>query len=85
MKRSERVKLAGIAGALGFFLQIFFLVVNVRFIDQTNNTMLLEEDGFTGDTTYLALGANAETESTALDRATTDLARRIVERTVENW
>ena len=61
------------------------VVVNVRFIDQTNNTVLWEEDGFTGDTTYLALGANAETESTALDRATTDLARRIVERTVENW
>ncbi|MBI3021287.1 MAG: hypothetical protein HYY59_04740, partial [Candidatus Omnitrophica bacterium] len=46
---------------------------------------LWEEEGLTGDTTYFALGSNTETEAAALDRALTDLARRIVERTVENW
>lgn len=61
------------------------IVVNVRFIDQTTNTLMWQEDGFTGDTTYFTLGTNAESESTALDRAITDLARRIVERTVEDW
>jgi hypothetical protein len=61
------------------------LIVNLRFIDQTTNTVLWEEDGFTGDTTYFALGSNAESETSALDRAITDLARRIVERSVENW
>ncbi len=61
------------------------LVVNLRFIDQSTQTLLWEESGFTGDTTYFALGANAQSESQALDRAVTDLARRIVERTVENW
>ena len=61
------------------------IVVNLRFIDQTTNTLMWQEDNFTGDTTYFALGANAESETTALDRAITDLARRIVERTVENW
>ena len=61
------------------------LVVNLRFIDQTTQTLLWEEENFTGDTTYFALGANAESESSALNRAITDLAKRIVERTVENW
>ena len=61
------------------------VVVNLRFFDQQANTLLWEEPHFTGDTTYFALGVNAESESTALDRAITDLSRRIVERTVENW
>ncbi len=61
------------------------VVVNLRFFDQTTQTLLWEEPNYTGDTTYFALGSNAESESTALDRAITDLARRIVERTVENW
>lgn len=61
------------------------VVVNLRFVDQTTQTVLWEESRFTGDTTYFALGANAESESAALDRAITDLARRIVERSVEDW
>ena len=61
------------------------LVVNLRFIDQVNQTTVWEEERFTGDTTYFALGPNAESESQALSRAVTDLARRIVERSVENW
>ena len=61
------------------------LVVNLRFYNQTTKTLMWEESGFTGDTTYFALGANAESEASALDRAVTDLARRIVERSVENW
>ena len=61
------------------------LVVNVRFINQKTQETLWEEERLTGDTTYFALGVKAESESTALDRAVTDLARRIVEHTVENW
>jgi hypothetical protein len=61
------------------------VVVNVRLIDQSTQTVLWEEPNFTGDATYFALGTNAESETAALDRAITDLARRIVERTVENW
>jgi hypothetical protein len=61
------------------------VVVNLRFFDQATQTLLWEEGRFTGDTTYFALGANAESEATALDRAITDLAKRIVERTVEAW
>jgi hypothetical protein len=61
------------------------VVVNVRFVDQRTNAVLWEEPNFTGDTTYFAIGSKAESEAAALDRAMTDLARRIVERTVENW
>ena len=61
------------------------VVVNLRMMDQTNDMLLWEEGGFTGDTTYFALGASAESETAALDRAITDLARRIVERSVESW
>ncbi len=61
------------------------VVVTLRFFDQKTNARLWEEAGFTGDTTYFALGAKTESEATALNRAIIDLARRIVERTVENW
>lgn len=61
------------------------LFVNLKFIDQRTNTILWEESGFAGEATYFALGSNAESETAGLDRAITDLARRIVERTVEDW
>ena len=67
------------------------VIVNLRFFDQTvqragtPEVPLWEESGFTGDTTYFTLGANTESEADALNRAITDLARRIVERTVEDW
>jgi hypothetical protein len=61
------------------------LVVNLRFVDQTTQTVLWEESGFVGDTTYFTLGVKAESEDSALNRAITDLARRIVERSVEDW
>ena len=61
------------------------VVVNIRFFDQTTKTLMWEETRFTGDTTYFALGPNTESESQALTRAITDLARRIVERTIESW
>ena len=61
------------------------LVVDLALVDQRTNTLLWREARFTGDTTYFAIGPNVESEAGALDRAVTDLARRIVERTVENW
>ncbi len=61
------------------------LIVNLRFIDRKTNVLAWEESRFTGDTTYFARGARTESEAAALDRAITDLARRIVERSVENW
>ena len=61
------------------------VVVNLKFYDLQSGELLWEEPSFTGDTTYFATGRNAESGSGALERAITDLARRIVERTVEDW
>jgi len=61
------------------------LVVNLRFVDRTTNTTMWEEDRFAGDTTFFTLGPKTESETSALSRAITDLAKRIVERTVESW
>ena len=58
------------------------LIVNLKFVDQTTNTLIWDEENLTGDTTYLVA---SESESSALNRAFIDLARRIVERIVENW
>ena len=61
------------------------VVVNLKFYDLHTNQLEWEEQRFTGDTTYFALGASVESEGSALTRAITDTSRRIVERTVENW
>lgn len=61
------------------------LVVNLRFYDLHANSLMWEELGFMGDTTYFTQGPNAESETAALDRAVKDLARRVVERTIESW
>jgi len=73
------------------------VVVNLRFYDlrvaptegqapaEGGGWLMWEEERLTGDATYFALGPNAESEAKALDRATEDLARRVVERAVESW
>jgi len=43
------------------------------------------ESDFVGEATYFVSGPQAISEETAIKNAITDLARRIVERTIENW
>ncbi len=43
------------------------------------------ERSFVGDAEYFVSGSLAKSEEAAIDDAVLDLARRIVERTVENW
>lgn len=50
-----------------------------------NGKVIWEEKNFIGDTTYFLKGSLAKSEQQALDDAVTDLARRIVNRTIENW
>ena len=47
--------------------------------------LLWEEPEFIGDTTYFVTGSLSKTEVTAVDALVTDFARRVVERTIENW
>jgi len=60
------------------------LVVNIILKDREGN-IILKEEGFIGDTTYQLIGPLAKTEAIALDEAVKDLARRIVNRIVEEW
>ena len=59
--------------------------VNLIMLNQDQEINLWTEDGFTGEATYFLTGPLANTESTAVEEATEDLARRIVERTIEDW
>ncbi len=61
------------------------LVVNLSLYDTALNTLVWEEKGFTGDTTYFTSGTSAKSEESAVVEALSDLSRRIVERTVEQW
>ncbi|MDD2654750.1 MAG: LptE family protein [Candidatus Omnitrophica bacterium] len=61
------------------------IVVNLTMIDKARGEVLWQENNFTGDTTYFTTGSLAKSEDAAIKDALNDLARRIVERTVEQW
>jgi hypothetical protein len=43
------------------------------------------EPNFVGEATYFVTGPSAKSEESAVEEAVVDLARRIVERTIEDW
>ncbi len=63
--------------------------VDISLWDKKTDTLIWEEKGFTGDTTYYTSFAVGNVVKKSDDAATTDavadLARRIVERAVEQW
>lgn len=61
------------------------LLVNLALWDIKANKLVWEEKNFTGDTTFFVTGTQAKSEGQAVNDALADLARRIVERTVEEW
>ena len=61
------------------------VVVSLVMKDRRHDAVLWREPRFAGTATYFVAGPLAATESAALEEATLDLARRIVERTVEDW
>ena len=61
------------------------IVVNIRLEDVYNNELMWEEIGFIGESTYRTTGRFVTSEGTARNKAIEDLARRIVERTIEGW
>lgn len=61
------------------------LVVDMEMVDTKSATTLWTEKGFTGEFNYRTTGGLAMTESSAIVEAEIDLARRIVERTIEAW
>ncbi len=61
------------------------LVCDIVLEGTRDSEVLFEEKNITGDATYFTTGALQKTETTALTDAIQDLARRIVNRIVENW
>lgn len=61
------------------------LIVNVALRDMNKDELIWEENGFVGYSEFFTTGSLAKSEDAAIDEAVEDLARRIVERTVEDW
>ena len=61
------------------------MVVNIGLWDNLENRQLWKEDGFTGETSYFTTGNQTKSEAQAINDSISDLARRIVERAVEEW
>jgi len=61
-------------------ITVSFELLNVR-----NEKNSWTEPGFVGEATYFVTGPEASSEESAVDAAILDLARRIIERTIEDW
>lgn len=64
------------------------LVVNISLWDKKENKLAWEENRFTGDSTYFTsftISGAPKSDDAAINDAISDLSRRIVERTVEQW
>ncbi len=60
-------------------------IVDMELKDVKSGKIVWSEKGFSGETTYRTSGSLAKGEDAAINDAVSDLARRIVERTVEGW
>lgn len=61
------------------------IIVNINLEDRKQNKIVYKEDGFVGYSEFALTGPRVKSEDVAIDDAVKDLARRIVERTVEDW
>jgi len=61
------------------------ITVSFELWDRKKDEVSWAEPGFVGEATYFVTGPEASSEDLAVDAAIVDLARRIVERTIEDW
>jgi len=61
------------------------VVVSLTMTDTATGKVIWTEPSFAGEATYFTTGSQATTQSAATDKALTDLATRVVERTVDSW
>lgn len=61
------------------------VIVALTMIDNTRGEEFFSESSFVGESTYFTSGSQAKSETQALNDTLKDLARRVVERTIENW
>ncbi|MCA9393622.1 MAG: LptE family protein [Candidatus Omnitrophica bacterium] len=62
-----------------------YITVSLTLTRNGEEEPMWEESSFIGEATYFVSGSRATSEESAVREAVEDLARRIVERTVENW
>lgn len=61
------------------------VAVNLKLEEVSTGKVMWEDNGFVGESTYNMTGQFVVSEDTACAKAIEDLARRVVERTVEGW
>ncbi len=61
------------------------LVGHVTLREAESGTLVWEEPDITRDTTYFLNGNQTQAEAAVITPLITDFARRVVERTIENW
>ena len=61
------------------------VIVSLTLTDPATGQVLWTEPSFAGEANYFLSGSQASTQSAAIDAALTDLATRVVDRTIENW
>lgn len=61
------------------------IIVNVTLRDARSNQILWKLERYGGDTSTFVLGDYEKSDNTIVKEASTDLVRRLVERTVEIW
>lgn len=61
------------------------LVVNLEMKNAKDGKVRWTENNFAGESLYRTTGTLAKSETTAIKEAADDLARRVVERTIEEW
>jgi len=62
-----------------------FIGIDLEFVDNRTQETFWTETGFTGRTEFFRTGSSAKTERAALLSAKDDLAKKIVDRIVEDW
>lgn len=61
------------------------VITKLELLETQSSEPLWKSGRFIGQATYFLIGAQASSEENAVYEAVDDLARRIVERTIENW
>ena len=61
------------------------VVVSLVMTEAATGKIVWKEPSFAGETTYFVSGSSATSQGAAVQAALTDLATRVVERTIQNW
>lgn len=62
-----------------------YITVRLELYNNDTQELMWTEESFVGEATYFVSGPQSSSEESAVNEAIEDLARRIVERTVEAW